>query len=363
MKVCHLTTVHSWNDVRIFEKECVSAAQAGYDVTIIALDAPEGVHQGVKVLTVSGQKSRRLSRMFNSVDRVLKKALEQDADIYHFHDPELLRISNRLLKAGKKVIYDAHEDVPRQLLDKTWIKPIFRKWLSTIFEHYENYQAQKLSAIIAATPHIENRFNKINSCVRNVNNFPVLSVIPHQPDWSKRTPTLAYIGGISITRGIFHLVESLPIHGYKLHLAGIYLPQSLRDELAVMDGWSYVTEAGYVNREGIAHILGSSKIGMVTLLPTKAYIDSLPIKMFEYMAAGMPVIASDFPLWREIIERHKCGICVDPQNPQAIADAVSYLMEHETEAIEMGENGRKASLEFYNWDNEAQKLIALYQSL
>ena len=138
---------------------------------------------------------------------------------------------------------------------------------------------------------------------------------------------------------------------------------NLRNELITLKGWELVDEIGFVGRKEISEILGKTRIGMVTLLPTRAYVDSLPIKMFEYMAAGIPVIASNFPIWMEIIEKHMCGICVDPSNPQAIAEAVQYLMLHPEEAQSMGENGRKASLECYNWQIEAQKLTEFYRML
>lgn len=363
MKICHLTTVHSWNDVRIFEKECVSAAVAGFEVYLVAMNALEGLHQGVHVVSVVAQKSKRLARMWKSVDLIYKKAIEIDADVYHFHDPELLRISGKLLKAGKIVIYDSHEDLPRQILDKIWINPILRSTLSRVIEWYENNKVARLSAIVAATPHIQQRFLKVNKNVVNVNNFPVLEVIPFQSDWSKRNPTICYVGGITLTRGIRELIDSLPLHGYALELAGNFIPTNLRTSLVELPGWNLVHEAGYMHRKEIADMLGSTRIGMVTLHPTKAYVDSLPIKLFEYMAAGLPVIASDFPLWRGIIDRFQCGLCVDPLNPEAIAQAVKYLMENPREARIMGENGRKASLEFYNWSNEAVKLIELYRTL
>lgn len=363
MKICHLTTVHPWNDVRIFEKECVSLAAAGFEVYLVAMNAPEGVYQGVRVVSVNAEKSKRFSRMWKSVELVYQKAISLNADIYHFHDPELLRISGKLIKAGKKVIYDSHEDLPRQILDKTWIKPWLRKSISRGIEWYENNKVARLSAVVAATPHIQERFLHVNKNVVNVNNFPVLEVIPYQPDWNLRQNTLCYVGGITITRGIRELVESLPIHGFSLELAGNFIPASLRDSLISLPGWRYVKEAGFLNRTEIGKLLRTTRIGIVTLHPTKAYIDSLPIKLFEYMAAGLPVITSDFPLWRGIVDKYRCGLCVDPLNPVAIADAVKFLMEHPDEARLMGERGRAASLEYYNWTQEARKLIALYKSL
>lgn len=363
MKICHVTSVHKWDDIRIFRKECIAAAEAGFDVTLVAVNASEGVHHGVKVVSVSFIKSGRLKRMLDSVNMVCEKALEVNADVYHLHDPELLRISSRLLSKGKKVIYDSHEDLPRQILDKNWIPSFFRGMISRIAERYENKKCSRLTAVVAATPHIANRFSKVNGKVVNINNYPVLSEISYNPNWAERRNEIVYIGGIFPTRGVKELVAALEYSDTRLNLAGNYSPASFRDELVAMKGWKSVNEAGFVNRDGIDELLGRSRVGIVTLHPTKAYVDSLPIKMFEYMAAGIPVVASDFPYWRSIISKHNCGVLVDPLDPQAIAGAVNDLLGDPDKARVMGERGREAALKEYSWSTEAAKLISLYKSL
>jgi glycosyltransferase involved in cell wall biosynthesis len=106
-----------------------------------------------------------------------------------------------------------------------------------------------------------------------------------------------------------------------------------------------------------------SLAGLVLLHPVINYLDALPIKMFEYMSAGLPVIASDFPLWREIIEKNECGLCCDPLKPEKIAEAVQWVLDHPQEARIMGENGRRAVIEKYNWESEGKKLVKLYEDL
>ena len=107
-------------------------------------------------------------------------------------------------------------------------------------------------------------------------------------------------------------------------------------------------------------MLNQSKIGIVTLHPKENYLESLPIKMFEYMHAGIPVIASNFPLWQEILTENKCGICVDPFNLDQIAEAIKYLLNNEEDARIMGINGREAVTKKYNWENEVKKLENIY---
>jgi len=152
MKICHVTSVHKWDDIRIFRKECVAAAGAGFDVTLIAVNASEGLHEGVKVVSVKYNAGGRLKRMMETVNLVYQKALEVNADVYHLHDPELLRICDKLLAKGKKVVYDSHEDLPRQILDKNWIPSLFRNMISRLAERYENRKCSRLTAVVAATP-------------------------------------------------------------------------------------------------------------------------------------------------------------------------------------------------------------------
>lgn len=363
ISICHLTSVHKWNDVRIFEKQCVSLAKAGFKVSLVAVNCRSGNIEGVNIVSVNTPSGGRLKRMTQVVDAVFKTGTEADADIYHLHDPELLRIADKLQKAGKKVIYDSHEDLPRQILDKTWINPLIRKLISRITEKYENKIVSRLDGVITATPHIRDRFLEFNSHTIDINNFPILEKFPLTATWKDRKNEICYIGGIFSSRGIHELVDALETIDVRLNLAGSYSPVSLREELTEKKGWKKVNEFGFVDRQKIGEILATSKAGIVTLHPTRAYKDALPVKMFEYMASGIPVIASDFPLWKGIIEKYNCGICVNPQDPGAIANAILWLLDHEREAEQMGINGRTAVSGNFSWEIEEKKLISFYTKL
>ena len=156
---------------------------------------------------------------------------------------------------------------------------------------------------------------------------------------------------------------SLVKGGTRLQLGGSFSEKSVATEVKSFPGWRAVDELGWLDRDSINHTLERSMAGLVTLHPIVNYIDALPVKMFEYMSAGVPVIASNFPLWREIVIGNDCGLCVDPLDPQAIADAIDFIAANPERAEEMGRNGQRAVNERYNWGAEEQKLLQLYSSL
>lgn len=364
IKICHLTSAHPDGDVRIFHKQCVSLAEAGYETYLIVPNSKTRKEKGVNIISFESNYKSRKERMTKTVKQVLEHAIQVDADIYHFHDPELLKIVKSLQKLGKKVIYDVHEDLPRQILSKVWIVKPLRKVIAFFTEKYENKIAKKCNAVITATPFIMDRFLKVNPNTIDINNFPILGELLINFDYKeKQADNICYVGGITATRGIKELVSCLNQTNTKLFLAGKFLEENLRNDVIKMNGWEKVDELGFLNREEVKELYKKSKLGIVTLHPIINYIDSLPVKMFEYMAAGLPVISSNFPLWKSIVEINNCGICVDPMNPNAIAKAINYIIENPIEAEQMGENGKKLVLEKYNWDIEKNKLINFYSKL
>jgi glycosyltransferase involved in cell wall biosynthesis len=179
--------------------------------------------------------------------------------------------------------------------------------------------------------------------------------------------TITYVGGIGPTRGTREVVEAISILPNSLQaqfvLVGRFKPPELLDELQKMPGWERVKFVGWQSRERVRNLLSKTRVGVVTLLPVLNYVQSYPTKLFEYMSAGIPVVASDFPIWRQIVEEVGCGLLVDPLNPQDIADALTWLLEHPEEAEAMGRRGQKAVYTSFNWDTEAQKLIRFYEKV
>jgi glycosyltransferase involved in cell wall biosynthesis len=362
-KICHVTTVHPSKDVRIFHKECVSLANAGFDVTLLVLNSDSDICDGVKILGVNHPFKGRIDRILNAPKIALKYALEVNADIYHFHDPEFLRVALDLKRKGKKVIYDVHEDVPRQILAKYWIPSIFRKIISLFFEKFENRVASKLDYLITATPFIRDRFLRINKHTKDINNYPKIEEFDMNIEASFDSKNVCYIGGIEKVRGIEEIVNALSFIDAKLLLAGKFSNTILEETIKNNVNWNKVDFVGFLDRNGINELLKKSMAGLVTLHPIINYIDSLPVKMFEYMATGIPVIASNFPLWKNIIDEVQCGTTIDPLSPKAISEAIDFYIKNPTIAKQHGANGKKAIIKKYNWGIEEKKLIEIYKSL
>jgi len=365
-KVCHLTSVHSAIDTRIFYKECRTLAQAGYEVVLVVTHDKNDVIDGVRIRAVPKPKNRR-ERMTKTVRQVYKAAVAEDAYIYHFHDPELIPVGIMLQLKGKKVIYDVHEDVPKQILTKYWIPSFLRRAASASASLFEKIGSKFFDGIVAATQTIADKFPLDKTAA--VQNFPMLNelVTPDATPYPNRPNNIVYVGGITALRGIREMVQAVELLPEtlkaRLCLAGAFSPAELYDEICVMPGWGRVEFLGWQSREQVAALLGRVRAGLVLLHPTLNYYDALPVKLFEYMSAGVPVIASDFPLWRKIVERAGCGLVADPLDPHAIASAIEWLLTHPDEAEAMGKRGQEAVRKLYNWEIESKKLRAFYEKI
>lgn len=366
VRVIHLTSAHPRDDVRVLLKECTSLASHGHEVILLVADGlGDECDATVPILDV-GRSAGRLQRILTSPRKLLRLAKTLGPDVCHLHDPELLTIALALRKNGCKVVFDAHEDVPKQILAKHYLHPWTRKAISYVFSVYERYVCRRLSGVVAATPTIREKFAPDVRRVVDINNFPILGEFDSVDDSLRGGHEICYVGGIAAIRGIREIVQAM---GYvthpdaKLNLVGSFIEPEVESQLRSSSEWARVDAWGHQDRAGVRRVLERSRAGLVTLHPTVNYMDALPIKMFEYMAAGIPVIASDFPLWRNIIESTGCGLCVDPLDPKAIAGAIDALLADPDLSIQMGRNGRQAVLERFNWGIEEQKLLNFYQAL
>lgn len=366
-RVVHVTTVHPRDDIRIFHKECRSLARAGYEVLQVVGDGlGDALVGGVRIRDIGSPPRGRLQRMRRQPLRALQAVRALRADLVHLHDPELLPMGAALAREGVKTVYDAHEDLPRQILTKQWVAPALRRPLGWAVERYENWRVRRLSGVVAATPHIASRFAALQLRVATVCNYPLLEELgpPDAADDAQRENAVCYVGLITRLRGAREMLQALAsVPGLRLLLCGRFEDAALERELRASPGWDRVEYLGQVGREQVQAVLARAFAGLVTLQAMPSYLDALPIKMFEYMHAGLPVIASDFPLWRGIVEEAGCGLCVDPADPLAIAQAMRTLQGAPRRARAMGEAGHRAVLERYNWPCAEAELLAFYRAL
>ena len=357
MRICHFTSVHDWNDDRIFLKECQSLVKAGHEVYIVA----EGIDcdvAGVHVIGCGEKPLGRRARMGDFARLVYEKACDLDCAVYHFHDPELLPYGMKLKEKGKIVIFDSHEDVPGQIMSKEWI-PVPLRWIiSRLYRMYESYAVRKFDAVVTATPYIATLFKNRAKKVVVINNYPKLDDIVFQKKpFKEREAIVCYAGGISEIRGEKIMIEAMRgIPNAKLVLAG-----PCEEEKGISTG--NIKYLGKVSRAEVNKLYGNSRVGIVLYQPAPNHYESQPIKMFEYMAAGIPVVCSDFPLWKRIVLESRCGLCVDSTNVKEVEAACVQLLFNVERAQEMGRCGRNMVERKYSWLVEERKLLGLYNEV
>ncbi len=365
--ICHLTSAHTEKDVRIFLKECCSLSKE-YKVSFIVPGIIDHTENNIELIGIKKGTSR-LKRMFLTSYHVYKKALTINAELYHFHDPELLWVGWLLARKNKKVIYDAHENISKQILGKYYIPLIFRKLLSKSILIVEKYFSKRFSGIITATDSITQHLKSFNNNTITINNYPLLEevLVPEelQHNSIEKRLQICYMGGLTEIRGLRNLVKAMEMvkTNCTLVLAGSFSPSSFFDELKLMEGWKKVNYLGHLSRNEVFKVMAESNAGVIPFLPVPNHVDAQPNKMFEYMSAGIPVIASNFPLWSEILVDNKCGFLFNPNEPSEIAETIDKIFQDAEKAKTFGENGKKLVVQKYNWEVESIKLLNFYRSL
>lgn len=363
-KVCHITSAHSRYDVRIFQKECRSLAEAGFDVTLIVNDQlPDEDLHGVKIQSTGIQAKTRLQRLFLGAKKAYELARSLDADIYHLHDTELLRFLIPLRKQAE-VVYDSHEFTAKQILSREYLPSFARQAMSKLYQLLERRVLPQASAIVVPTS-IDGDiyFDRFGPPVVLVNNYSLLREMDLEfLPIDERKSYACYLGSLTHARGLTPMIEAANLSGVPLVLAGAYSPDSVKEELESMQQEGVGVYLGVLDRGQVRDTMKHARMGLNLLQDQGQYahLDNLPTKVYEYMNLGLPVILSEFPYAKKILGEYPFGISVDPTNPKEIAQAMRYIMEHPVEANEMGQAGIRAIHEKFNWEKEAEKLIELY---
>jgi len=368
IKVAHLTSVHPRYDTRIFLKMCTSLAKIeNYKISLVVADGNgDEIKNNVRIYDL-GKPKNRVNRLLEITKKMYLKAKDLNSDIYHIHDPELIWVGLKLKSKGKKVIFDIHENISLQILDKEYLNNFLRFFISKSYRLYEYLNLKKFDYLILAENSYYKYYKFLNKKIEIILNMPDYEFLKQFESSTRNRNEIFYIGSISINRGIDVISQAISllkseIPDILVKLVGPY------DESVIKTIKKYNIEKNVVlfGRlplfEGYKHSL-YSRIGIAILKPIGNYLYSYSTKIFEYMAIGLPVITSNFKIYKEIVEKNKCGLCVDPLNAKEIAEAIRYILMNPKEAAEMGANGKKAVFEKYNWSVEEIKLLKVYEEL
>jgi glycosyltransferase involved in cell wall biosynthesis len=371
-KVCHLTSGHPAFDGRIFYKEVKTLADEGYSVSLIAPHDKAEIIDGVKIVPLPKGRNR-FQRMIGGQLGLLRLALKEKADIYHFHDPDIIPIGLVLKLFGKKVIYDVHElvyDSIGDIADTQWLKFGFlKKCVQFAYLLLEKVATKVFDNLILAEDGYENYYNKMHKHFRKytiIRNYPIIPLLDNahaKISMRNKKKVLIYAGGISSLKGIYEAIQSMDLVGDKaeLWLLGRWENEAFRNRCEQLKGWQHTKYLGLLPLSKVYEYMKAADIGIAILYPIKNHLTSLPTKAYEYMFCGLAMVMSDFPLWKEVFGQ--CSLFVDPYDPKDIADKINYLLNNTEQAKNMGEIGKKLVAEKYNWEAESKKLLNIYEEL
>ncbi len=365
-----LTSVHPALDTRVFHKQARTLAAAGYRVTLVAQYGEDCRVDGVRIRALP-QAASRLQRPLLWW-RVLIEALRLRADVYHIHDPELLPLA-LVLQAltGKPVIYDVHEYYGDEIRTREWIPRPLRGPAAWLMDRIEQAAAGRLGAIVTVNEHMNRRFLRLQPHSIAVHNYPPAEYFP-APVAAETQPLVVYAGVMTRDRGLETLYHSGRILKQRIPkatvaVAGVVdwsgVSPDLPREPEVWEREAGVRFLGVLPQTEVPALLAGAAAGWIPFLPTPNNVRSTPNKLLEYMAAALPVVASDFGYMRTIVNDASCGLLADAADPQAHADRLARLLEHADEAWAMGARGRAAVLARYTWAGEGEKLVRLYDEL
>jgi glycosyltransferase involved in cell wall biosynthesis len=363
-RVVHITSVHVWSDTRIFQRMCQGLAQRGWRVSLVASNVASQLVEGVHVHGVRVPKPRLLRALVGGY-RVVRAARAIDADIYHFHDPELLIWKWVLALGGRVVVYDMHEYVPGAITTRPWIPGGARQMLARCWRLLERMTLRRTPVVLAERSYARHYpWLPRKVVVLNLPDTETLLAIPV----AAPSERIVYVGRVSRGRGSLRMIEAVQLlreRGIEVQL-DIVGPVTAAHREELCDAierarLSGVRLHGYLKPLDAWRMAAGAVAGLAVLEPEPNYVESFPTKMFEYMALGLPVIVSNFPLYREVVEGSTCGVCVDPLDSAALATALEQLLRDPAMARELGRNGRDAVRRRYRWDQQLDALEGFYR--
>lgn len=368
IKVCHVISGYFRNDPRVFQRQCKSIVKAGYEVSILTNDGgSKEILDEINIYPCGRFWKNRIKIILFAKHQFFKKAIEIDADIYQLHSPELIPLGLELKRRGKIIIYDAHEDLPKHILEKDWIPSFLRKPISLIIDAYMKIALKTYNEIISPHPHVVDYLKNVNKNVTLVTNFAKVGPSGNfdLTHYLARENYICYSGTVYLHSNQEYILDAISnIQGIKYQIVG-FIDDNHYKRLSERKGFEKLSFLGRIPWHELDEFYSKSLIGIV-IIDYKLNLGSKKgtyavNKMFEYMQAGLPIICSDYDLWEDIVNKYDCGICVEPNNAKQIEDAILFLMNNKEKAYQMGQNGRKAVLLEYNWSTQEREYIKIFR--
>ena len=372
MRVAHVSIIHKPLDTRVFRKQCRALAAAGYDVHLVVGGAPLGTLDGVRLHSIAASDERPpLRRQIPRFGRAAREAFALRASVYHLHDPHLIPLGLALKLRGTRVVYDVHEDYPAKAATEHADHALRKRLKTRTWRVLERIARKTLDSFVCASPELATRFPAARTIV--VGNLPLhREFIPAAENsvrpYRERANMLLFVGSLTRARGFFEITRALelmpPELDCRLRAVGYFRDREVAHAASKLRARDRIEMVPFQPYERVIGEMLRARIGLVLLHPLPNHTDPLRSnKLFEYMSAGIPVIASDLPRWREIVRGIDCGLVVDPLDPTAIAEAIEYLLKHPAEAEAMGQRGREAVCSKLNWDADRERLVVFYREL
>lgn len=367
-KICMIHKVQNL-DPRSFYKESRTLSNAGYEVTLLGLFNGSKVVNGIKIIGFNSPY-KRLVRFFISNYQIFVTALREKSDVYHFHDLDFIPFAVLLkILTRSKILYDIHEAYPEYMLLKTYLPIYFRIILYLLIYMIEHAAIRFFDAIIPNDNFIAKNFKHKNKIV--IFNFPTLDFFKNEQKMSihEKKYDLFYHGSLPTYHfeTMMKIAEKLNSENVK-NIWGIVTNDNstlclAKKELEIkkLEGNFFFLK--YVDYLKVIEYLNMAKIGIIPLPPFKKFYKNIPLKMFEFMGAGEPIVLSDLPPSRQFIQGENCAIAVEPNNIDEYVNAIKDLLNNPDKIAIMGNNGKKLVFEKYNWNNEGKKLLNLYDIL
>lgn len=365
-RVAHLTLAHQPFDVRIFEKECRTLAAAGYDVHLAVPEAPEGQREGVRLHRIEHASAGAAAfRWIARLRSALEVARALRADLYHLHDPELIPAGLALKRAGARVVYDAHEEAVVEAWSINRGRPLRRAALPALWWASLKVSRTAFDAFVAATPRIAAGFPSDRTI--EVRNYPRLEMWDARPHSSSRSRDLIFAGLLSETRGAMEMLDAIDAlderHGVRLKLFGTIASPSLAARMRDHPAWARVDYAGQRPWTDVLEAYRCSLAGLLLYEPTLEQRWCMPVKMFEFLLAELPVIASDIPFWRQLLDGNPSVHFVDAADTDRVAASIAWILSHPEESARRAHEGARLARMRFDWEPEGRRLVALYDRL